>query len=60
LQIVKLGATMKDMNKTEKMNVTIQIGLKQQVKELAEKQKRNLSNMVSHLIKQGLEKEKAA
>jgi len=51
---------MKDMNKTEKMNVTIQIGLKQQVKELAEKQNRNLSNMVSHLIKQGLEKEKAA
>ena len=60
MQIVKLGATMKDMNKTEKMNVTIQIGLKQQVKELAEKQNRNLSNMVSHLIKQGLEKEKAA
>jgi hypothetical protein len=57
--MVKRGATMRGMDKTVKMNVTIRAGLLEQVKALAEKDNRNLSNMVTHLIQKGL-KSKAA
>ena len=51
---------MRDMNKTVKMNVTIQEGLLAEVKKLAARENRNLSNMVSHLVRKGIAKEKAA
>lgn len=48
------------MAKTEKINVTLPIDLRKRIAELAKKENRNLSNMVTVLILKGIEKEKAA
>jgi len=42
------------------LNITIPAELLKTVKELAQKEERNLSNMTSVLIQRGLEKNKAA
>jgi len=48
------------MKKTEVMTVTVPIELRKQLKFLAEKEGRNLSNMVTVLLQKGMKKEKAA
>jgi predicted DNA-binding protein len=48
------------MAKTEKINVTLPIELRKRLTELAKKENRNVSNMVTVLILKGMEKEKAA
>jgi len=48
------------MKKTEKLTVTVPVELHRLVKELAAKDGRNLSNMVTVLIQKGMKKEKAA
>jgi len=58
--VVRQGYTVADMDKTVKMTVTIKRGLLSQVKAMSEKDNRNLSNMVTHLIQKGMKKEKAA
>jgi post-segregation antitoxin (ccd killing protein) len=48
------------MKKTEKLTVTVPVELHAQVRALAVKDGRNLSNMVTVLIQKGIGKEKAA
>ena len=51
---------MASMDKTVKMTVTVPGSVLDEAKRLAQAEHRNLSNMVTYLIKKGLEKEKAA
>jgi hypothetical protein len=48
------------MDKTVKMTVTVPGSLLKEAKKLAKEEHRNLSNMVTYLLKKGMEKEKAA
>ncbi len=48
------------MRKTEALTVTVPVELKKQILALAEKDGRNLSNMVTVLIQKGMKKEKTA
>jgi post-segregation antitoxin (ccd killing protein) len=48
------------MKKTEAMTVTVPIELRKQLKAMAQKEGRNLSNMVTVLLQRGMRKEKAA
>jgi hypothetical protein len=48
------------MEKTVKMTVTVPGSVLEEAKKMAAAQQRNLSNMVTVLIKKGLDKEKAA
>lgn len=51
---------MQDMNKTVKMNVTVPAGLRAALETRASAEGRNLSNMVTVLLKEAMEKRKAA
>lgn len=46
--------------KTEKLTVTLPADLKQKVKDLAEKENRNVSNMTAVLIMAGMQERKTA
>lgn len=48
------------MRKTEVLTVTVPAELRKAVKAQAEKEGRNLSNMVTVILQKGLKKEKAA
>lgn len=48
------------MKTTEVMTVTVPVELRKQVKALAQKDGRNLSNMVTILLQKGIEKKQAA
>jgi len=56
--VVKPGETIRPMDKTVKMHVTVPAWLRAELEARAAKESRNLSNMVTLLLKQGVKKEK--
>jgi len=58
--VVKPSNTIARMDKTVKMTVTVPAWLKERLQAEAVRENRNFSNMVTHLLKRGVEKEKAA